>query len=765
MHHHLLRLPAAAGLRIVLAVAVGAAAAGSRPAAGHTAAPVPAPSSGKLLLINGNRAVVTGSGGGRPPTAVLSGTGGSLLSLRLGGTSYAIPAAALPYLGHGLDPSLFDISALADADAAARLPVTVHYRGRIPVLPGVTITSAAAGVGRGYLTEASARTFGAALGHQFTLDHAHASYGTDGLFARGVSISLAGPAPARSASPFSIGRPQYRMETLTVDGTNLAGKPDTGDEVLLANVDDSGLLDINDAEAPFYHGVARFSVPVGHYFALGYFFGPSANGSPFPVTHALDVLPQFTVSRATTVHMAERAADSKITMVTPRRAAVLDTAFDVIRSPRRGAPASFQFNNFGFIGGDFPIWVSPTTTRPTVGTLQTVTNEWLASPPGRGTPYQYNLAYQNQGGLVTPQRYLVRAATLATVDARYYLAGNGGFLSRVSAFPVQDGSLSFTYDPIPVPGNLIEYTSASPGLIWTTSFYANSQGYPGSLLQSDPSRVYRPGQRVAEDWNAYPLHPAPDVKVIGAVGASSVYATVASASRSGDQLTLVYTPFSDNTPGHLGNGFDSSDGSTGVTGRYEIDQDGRKIAGGNAVTAAGGWPAITVQAALSPRPSTIRFTLDASMNATPNDLSGQSQTTWTWRSAHESGDVLPFSSGWLCANHTLECRVEPLLTLRYAVAGMAPDGVAPAGRQVLDLAVGHLQLARAARIVGAHVAVSFDGGRTWRAAWITSCGAGNFRATFAAPTGAYVTLRTTATDAAGGQISETIARAYRISAS
>jgi hypothetical protein len=228
----------------------------------------------------------------------------------------------------------------------------------------------------------------------------------------------------------------------------------------------------------------------------------------------------------------------------------------------------------------------------------------------------------------------------------------------------------------------------------------------------------------------------------------------------------MFTPFSDNTPGHLGNGFasDASGGSTRVTGRYEIDQDGKKIAGGNAVTAAGGLPAVTARAALSPRPSTIRFTLDASLTGTPDGLSTQSQTTWTWRSAHESGGALPPSSGWVCANYTLECRVEPLLTLQYAVAGMAPDGTALPGRQILNIEAGHLPLAKAPRITGVNVAESADGGRTWRAARISRCGAHCFRAIFAAPKGAYVTLRTTAADAAGGRISETIARAYRTSA-
>ena len=57
--------------------------------------------------------------------------------------------------------------------------------------------------------------------------------------------------------------------------------------------------------------------------------------------------------------------------------------------------------------------------------------------------------------------------------------------------------------------------------------------------------------------------------------------------------------------------------------------------------------------------------------------------------------------------------------------------------------------------------MSFDGGKTWRAARISGS-AGAYRAAFTAPAGAYVTLRVTAADAAGGRIVETITRAYKI---
>jgi len=112
--------------------------------------------------------------------------------------------------------------------------------------------------------------------------------------------------------------------------------------------------------------------------------------------------------------------------------------------------------------------------------------------------------------------------------------------------------------------------------------------------------------------------------------------------------------------------------------------------------------------------------------------------------------------GGIPAGHQLDT----LLTLRYQVGGMALNGSAPPGRQALTISAGHLQLTKAARATGASVQASFDGGKTWHPASVTAIGGGRFRATFTAPAGAYVTLRTTAHDAAGGSITETITRGY-----
>jgi hypothetical protein len=96
---------------------------------------------------------------------------------------------------------------------------------------------------------------------------------------------------------------------------------------------------------------------------------------------------------------------------------------------------------------------------------------------------------------------------------------------------------------------------------------------------------------------------------------------------------------------------------------------------------------------------------------------------------------------------------------------MAIDGSVQAGQQSLELTVGHLQESAGSAITGASVQVSTDDGVTWQDAQVTACGDGAFRATFTlSPVGpqTYVTLRVVATDAAGGGISETTLRAYRL---
>jgi hypothetical protein len=273
--------------------------------------------------------------------------------------------------------------------------------------------------------------------------------------------------------------------------------------------------------------------------------------------------------------------------------------------------------------------------------------------------------------------------------------------------------------------------------------------------------VFRPGEQVTKNWSAYPLHEGYNVNL---AGAANPQPWVPSASRAGNTLTLDVTPFSDSTPGHLASGLDAGN----VTGHYRIQEDGKQIAAGNPFTPNPLSPfgEFATRVTLSPHPGVVRFTLSAAMTGpAAQPLSTASQTVWAWRSAPQAGAQLP--AGWTCkltaqalAHPDRTCAVEPMMTLDSQVAGLGLDGSAPAGRQVLRLSAGHLQLAKAPAITKATVSVSFDGGKTWHAATVAGH-AGHYTATFTAPAGAKVTLRTSAADAAGGTITETITSAYQ----
>jgi hypothetical protein len=795
VRHRLLRRAAVAaatafGVAAVM-VATGSAALASAavtPLASASSVAAPAPSgtapsgtgsSRTVLLINGDRLAVTGTPGGPRAGTVLPGRpalAGTLVSLPIGGASYEVPVDALPYLDHGLDPSLFDLSALAGREAGGRLPVQLAYAGPRPALPGVTITRSGGGVAAGYLTAASARTFGAALARQYLADRTRASYGTDGMFGGGVSIGLAGTAApqARTArtrtAQARTDRPHYVMHTLTVRGTDLAGTPDTGDVVYLINVDNAARY---ASASAFYHGAAKFSVPAGHYFALADFLDLSGSGQL--TAQRVVTRPQFTVTGSATVTMAERAADSQVAMVTPRPAVMQATELTLARKPRAGGlPYVFVF----YALAPVTTWIAPAATPVTVGRLQVIADGWLTSPAGTAAPYEYDLAYADPGGAIPAQRYQVRSAGLATVSARYYSAVQApAYLERVSYFPAQlpddqvqvnpvQGPPTPFYQspliPLAIPAARTEYTSAGPTLTWTNLLYLGARVdgfYP--IVQSDNVRGYHIGERVTEDWNGYPLHPGVLADPPGTDGTSvaALNPVPPSASRAGNRLTVILVPFSDNVPGHFGPGFNTLPGSP-ASGRYELDQNGVKIAGGNADRPEYGGDFVSM-ATLSPRRATIRLVLATARTGAQFPLSTRTRTVWRWRSSRHGPTVLP--AGWECPT-TRTCTVQPMLTLRYGVPGLGLAGSAAPGTQVLDISAGHLQLAKAAKITGARVQVSVNGGTTWRDAAVTRLRAGDYRAAFTAPAGRYVTLRVAATDAAGGSVTETITRAYKITA-
>ena len=61
--------------------------------------------------------------------------------------------------------------------------------------------------------------------------------------------------------------------------------------------------------------------------------------------------------------------------------------------------------------------------------------------------------------------------------------------------------------PVRLPQARTEYVTVRPGLIWGRILLPNDDESSGTWTQFDAFRVFRPGERITEDWNDYPLHP------------------------------------------------------------------------------------------------------------------------------------------------------------------------------------------------------------------------------------------------------------------
>ncbi|MGN6793216.1 MAG: hypothetical protein ACTHJW_12605 [Streptosporangiaceae bacterium] len=700
-----------------------------------------------VFLVDGSQLVVRRAASGGQEIALRpSARPMSVMSLRVGSRVQEISAEVLPYLGRGLDPSLIDLGALKRAETGNRLPVQITFTGRAPKLPGITVTRSGSGREQGYMTARGAAAFGAALVRQFRADHARASYGKDGMFAGGVTIALAGAPAAR------VARPRFQLHTLTTAATGLNGRPDTGDAIFVFNEDNPARFsDPEESFSVFYHGTAKFSVPAGHYWAVGDFI--SFNGNT--VAERLAFLPQFTVRRNKTIHLSERAASSKIGFTVARPATLQQSGFTLIRGAGNGTTFTF-----GFFDSGLSLWVSPTTRKPSIGTLQSFTSGQLTSSrSGANAAYVYNLNYQGPPGIIpAAQHFDATPASLATVTEDYVqdVRTHGGW-GVFGGFKAELGLLFATIYPLSLPHSQTQYFNANPSLAWSTFYFEFLSFSRFGGGQSDAFRVFSGGQQLTEDWNNYPLHPQPDVQPLGGAMGAALPAFV-SASRSGNTLNLATAPFSDNYPGHQGSpAFSFSSGKTLESGSYAIYQNGVRLARGNPLNGIK-----PVQ--LSSKPSTIKFVLSGSRPQTAFPLSTTAQTVWTWRSAPKPGATVP--RNWFCGfsrrGLSRHCAVQPMMTLDYHVGGLGSDGLTSAGAQLIDLNAGHIQLAASARITGVTAQVSYNDGQTFQPANVTSVGGDRFRISFNAPAGVDVTLRVSAADAAGGSITETILRAYGV---
>ena len=691
----------------------------------------PAPASARaagshlLTLPTGQRVMLHQTPSGQPVVSPVPGSpwpaDDPVLVATMRGDAYAFPRSAVPYLGHQLDLSLFDLTRLAGVerpDGSGQIPLSTTA----PSLPGVTAT----GPGTGYLATSSAADFGAALR-------------TDPP-ATGTRLALAGAAADATTAGANLW-------TLTIDAVDSTGAPAFGVLIQLVNVDDASRFS-------FTTGIgvspAKFSVPDGHY-SLTAIFITFENGR---LVFRTDVHPQFTVRGATTVLADARRATTEPATAMPRSADLTVQTMNVVRlAKQNGGIGIFSVDQPSPGGVPAQFLVSP-TAPVTTGQLLYDTYEHYASPDG-GASFTYDLDFPVKGAIPAQQAHTVDDAQLAAIHASYDSEFDGQ-QAAVGRGILAGGAFTFlgftVLYPLALPTSRTEYVTADPAAHWNAEMLRSSTGFFTDWFE-DAVRTYRPGTTVLAEWLRQPIHPG-----VHRFAETPFLPLVCPACRQGDHFNLIIQPYADNVPGHVAvQPTRSTASDETASGSYQLTQDGQPIASGEYLDG--------VQVPISADPATYQLTYDVNRTAPWWTLSTSTHTTWTFRSS-PSQKSLP-DNGWFCDfTAATNCQFLPMIFADYDLPADA-SGHEAAGPTSATVHAYYLQPKGMPRIESVQFDASFDDGQSWQAAHVTDAGGGQFQVTYANPaaadTNGFAALRVVVTDSAGGQLTQTIQRAYSIS--
>jgi hypothetical protein len=710
------------------------------------------------MLVTGDVVRLSAAPGGRQTVSVIRaqthGPGAQFQMYTRGSDEYVVPESAVPYLGTTLSPALFDVTQLARQEQGG-LSLAVQLGLRSPsgkvTVPGITVTHRSGLTATGRLTEASARRFGAALARQAERDHASATH-TTGLFvgltriAPPQAVTTSAASAASAARPASAGtrraRPDFQMYTLTLNGINPAGQKDTGDLVIVYNVDS---LQKYAGQADFVNGKAKISVPKGHYAAICFFYN-FTTGAVSGVT-----LPTFTVSGDdSAVTVDARTATSPVSVSTPRPASPAITEVAIGRADKAGDTGSYSFLGSGATS----FTVTPVTSHVSVGQLYYYVYSRLFSPSSAKTPYSYDVEFPSYGAIPVSQAYTASPAGLATFRSSYPAdhSGTPGLETRFGALPWQE--VLFGDDlTITTPMQRTEYYSALPDLAWEGVYYTVFSSSPFELLgELDSSWTsYQPGTSSSVTWGGQPQQPRLLQQPL------FVGQPICPACVNGSTLNLLVFPYSDNSADHRGYPDGTVSGLTEAQ-NYDVYADGVPVTKGTGF--------LQKKVTLPAGAKNLRIDYDTTRSSADLTLSTSVNTRWTVRTGAPQG-ALP--SGWDCdlTGHT-KCTVLPLMYANYDLPGNML-GQLPAGAATAGVSVGHLAGATDVAVTSLTASVSYNGGTSWRKASVTAEGNGQYAVSFTVPAAAatdgFGALRLSATDAYGGTLSQTIQHAFAVAAS
>ncbi|MGW2939135.1 S8 family serine peptidase [Streptomyces sp. NPDC001156] len=351
------------------------------------------------------------------------------------------------------------------------------------------------------------------------------------------------------------------------------------------------------------------------------------------------------------------------------------------------------------------------------------------------SPYLYDLMQVSKGSLPKQLVYTVSKRESAEVRSTYTRTGASSWASeqRFGWRPYQDTAWDQYSRYVPVGQERVEYVSAGDTL-WNHVVHHNVVFDPDIPLQAgmqDAPHTYPPGQRTTERW-------------FGAVVRPSIPRGESRKSvRNGDTLSVYVPEFTDSGAGH----WSFAEADPGARAAVNDTASAVLYRNGQQVTQSdnGAWGNFEVPA------GNAEYRLDLTTARTSDDwhFGTGTHTSWTFHSDTAADTALL-----------------PLLQVDYNVPVDAQNAVGPARTHTLGLTVRMQDGMPAPRGVTLKVEASYSDGKSWTTARTAQddSGDGQFTATVERPSSvrgdAYVTLRVTATDAAGNSVQQTVNRAY-----
>lgn len=358
-----------------------------------------------------------------------------------------------------------------------------------------------------------------------------------------------------------------------------------------------------------------------------------------------------------------------------------------------------------------------------------VAAQW-ARPDGAGdftdSPYLYATAEAFPGRLPAGFVKKYRAKDLAATRQRFAAGAPGQSATRMvlPSFSSRLSSASALSVPTSLPGTRVEYVNTN-GVRWTSELWLGTRDDGGWLMPQgrlyQQPMAYRAGDEYRDEWNAGPTGPA-----FGQIGE----APWQWASRTGDVISVGLPLYGDRA-GHAGSLVPTD------SARTALYRDG-VLVGEFPDSGFGHFPV---------PPESADYRLEVADTRSVTDLTTKLSAVWTFRSDHADGDR-PVKL--------------PLSAVRFTPA-LDADNAAPAGRSFdIPVTVEGQPGAPADEITKLAVEVSYDDGVTWSKAQLRACPDG-WTATVEHPAGGgFVSLRATATGAAGNSVTQTIIHAYRL---